>query len=305
MLARLQRALVTTLLVLAVVALWWGFTRGKPVYFLPFVAVASVFPVVLAIEFIVFGWINQRDAVTPPPTVWQLCCAWWRETRTGVAVFGWRQPFRAGAEPDHLPAPSATALPGVVLVHGFFCNRGFWTPWLRVLRQRGHAFSAVSLEPLFGSIDAYAPHIEHAVRAVHEATGKPPLLVCHSMGGLAVRAWLRARRQQASEPPAFRVITIGTPHHGTLLARFGHGRNARQMRWQSDWLAQLAGQEPEGYGHFTCWYSNCDNIVGPASTATLPGAKNRLIVGRGHVELAFEPTILTDVLRELTSNAGN
>jgi pimeloyl-ACP methyl ester carboxylesterase len=83
---------------------------------------------------------------------------------------------------------------GVVLVHGFLCNRAFWTPWLAPLRARGHAFVAVTLEPAFGSIDDYAPAIEAAVRRVTEATGQAPLIVGHSMGGLAIRAWLRHAR---------------------------------------------------------------------------------------------------------------
>lgn len=308
MLARLQRTVCATLVLLACLAAWWGLGYGKTAGFVAFVAVASVFPVFLAIEFVVFGWVNQRDPAGPP-SVWQLCRAWWGETRTGLAVFGWRQPFRSTAEPDYLPVLAAGAAPrrGVVLVHGFFCNRGFWTPWLRALRQRGHAFVAVNLEPLFGSIDAYAAQIERAVRDVHQATGCAPVLVCHSMGGLAVRAWLRARTRHvamAGGPAIAHVVTIGTPHHGTLLARFGHGQNARQMRWHSDWLAQLAGDETAGYAAFTCWYSNCDNIVGPASTATLPGADNRLIPACGHVELAFEPRILGSVLAQLMAESG-
>jgi triacylglycerol lipase len=41
---------------------------------------------------------------------------------------------------------------------------------------------------VFGGIDDYAPLIEQAVQQVTQATGRPPLLVCHSMGGLAARA---------------------------------------------------------------------------------------------------------------------
>ena len=49
-----------------------------------------------------------------------------------------------------------------------------------------------------------------------------------------------------------------------------------------------------GRGKFTCWYTNCDNIVFPASTATMPGADNRLVRGVAHVELAFHPQVMRD-----------
>jgi triacylglycerol esterase/lipase EstA (alpha/beta hydrolase family) len=181
----------------------------------------------------------------------------------------------------------------VVFVHGFFCNRGVWTPWLRRLQGR-HAFVAVSLEPLFGSIDDYAPQIDEAVQRVTRATGLAPLLVCHSMGGLAARAWLRRMKAEAR---VHHVVTIGTPHRGTWLARFGHGTNGRQMRLLSDWHARLdEGMPAHRPALFTCWYSNCDNIVFPASTATLPGACNRLVRGAAHVQLAFVPQVMQATL---------
>ena len=43
---------------------------------------------------------------------------------------------------------------------------------------------------------------------------------------------------------------------------------------------------------FTCWYSNCDNIVFPVSSAALPSADNRLVRGVAHVHLAFHPAII-------------
>ena len=137
-------------------------------------------------------------------------------------------------------------------------------------------------------------HIEDAVQRITQATGQPPLVVCHSMGGLVVRAWLKLMK---SESRVYHVVTIGTPHKGTWLARFGHGHNGRQMRLLSDWQMQLDHEMPaDRHALFTCWYSNCDNIVFPASTATLPGAHNRLIRGAAHVQLAFVPQVMQATL---------
>ncbi len=226
----------------------------------------------------------------------QLLRAWWGEVWTAPAVFYWRQPFRANAVPDFLPA-DARGRRGLLLVHGFVCNRGLWTPWLRRLRAAGVPFVAVSLEPVFGRIDAYAPTVEEAVRRLEAATGLPPVIVAHSMGGLAVRAWLDAAQ---GDDRVHRVVTIGSPHHGTWLGRFGHLPNTRQMRRGSAWLQQLAAREPsERYRRFTCFYSHCDNIVFPPSTATLPGADNRHLEGWSHVHLAFHPAVFDEVMRWL------
>jgi pimeloyl-ACP methyl ester carboxylesterase len=299
MLAHLQR-LITLTLVAAAFG-WLAYFRGNS----PALAVTGFFVIALgytgflALEFLLLHHINKTDPA-PRPTWIELLRAWVGETLTAPRVFCWRQPFRTNAVPDQL-APPATVQGrrGVVFVHGFFCNRGLWTPWLQRVQASGRAFVAVNLEPLFGSIDDYAPQIDEAVRQVTEATGLPPLLVCHSMGGLAARAWLKRMKAEAR---VHHVVTIGSPHRGTWLARFGHGHNGRQMRLQSDWQSQLDHEMPaDRHALFTCWYSNCDNIVFPTSTATLVGADNRLVRGAAHVQMAFLPEVMNATLAMLDS----
>jgi len=262
-----------------------------------FLAILLGYALILAIEFVISRQVNLSDPA-PRPSLRQLLAAWLAESNVAPRVFCWRQPFRSLLVADRLaPTGMAQGQRGVVFIHGFFCNRGFWTPWLKRLRASGHAFVALDLKPIFGSIDDYVPQIDDAVERITLATGLPPLLVCHSMGGLAARAWLRHMRADAR---VHHVVTIGTPHQGTWLARFGHGRNSRQMRPVSDWLGQLDdGMPPDRHGLFTCWYSNCDNIVFPASAATLPGADNRLVQGAAHVQLAFKPELMQATLAML------
>lgn len=290
MLARIQQFLVTgfVLALVACVAFLWQ--RGPAATVLGLMAVVGVIPAVLALEFLLAERVNRTDPV-PRASGLTWLRAWWSEAGTTPRIFGWRQPFRSGSVPDFLPDND---LRGVVFVHGFFCNRGFWNPWMTLLRGEDRAFVAVNLEPVFGSIDAYAAIIDEAVARVTQATGLPPVLVCHSMGGLAARAWLRSGNHG---PRVSRVVTIGTPHHGTWLARFSHVRNGRQMQRHSAWTRELAaGQRAEDAKLFTCWYSNCDNIVFPASTAILDGADNRLVNGVPHVALGFYPEVVQRTL---------
>ncbi|NML84856.1 alpha/beta fold hydrolase [Polaromonas sp.] len=294
MLASLQRFLTLALLTAAFGWLLY-FGLGSPVLAVTgFVAMMLAYSAFFAVEFLLLRQVNKADP-TPQASCRELLRAWWGETLTSPQVFCWRQPFRSQATPDQLSPPERfQGRRGVVFVHGFFCNRGLWTPWLKRLEGGGHAFVAVNLEPIFGSIDDYAAQIDAAVRQVTQTTGLPPLLVCHSMGGLAARAWLKGMK---AESRVHHVVTIGTPHRGTWLARFGHGHNGRQMRLQSDWHAQLdQGMPSTRHALFTCWYSSCDNIVFPASTATLPGADNRLVRGAAHMQLAFVPEVMDATL---------
>ena len=294
MLAALQRFLTLSLLAAALAWLLY-FGRASPLLAITgFVVMLLGYSAFFAVEFMLLRQLNKADP-TPRASGRELLRAWWGETMTSPRVFCWRQPFRSQLAADQLgPSERVRGRRGVVFVHGFFCNRGLWTPWLQRLQGSGHAFIAVNLEPIFGSIDDYAPQVDAAVQQVTQATGLPPLLVCHSMGGLAARAWLKHMK---AESRVHHVVTIGTPHRGTWLARFGHGHNGRQMRLQSDWQAQLDLDMPAGRNAlFTCWYSNCDNIVFPASTATLPGADNRLVRGAAHVQLAFVPEVMDATL---------
>ncbi|MDQ7958548.1 MAG: alpha/beta fold hydrolase [Rhodocyclaceae bacterium] len=289
--------LLVTALLLAAWCAYWA-RRAPAVAWTGIVVAALAHTVWLAIEFIACWRVNRRHAA--PPRLAALLRAWAAESRMAVRVFGWRQPFRANAVPDHLPRGDGRR--GVVFVHGFCCNRGFWTPWLSALRREGRAFVAVNLEPPFGSIDRYVDTIEAAVQCVRGATGQAPMLVCHSMGGLAARAWLREHGRSGA---VHRIVTLGTPHAGTWLARFGRSTNGREMRIGGEWLQRMA-EDTESVRRvpFTCWYSNCDNIVFPTPTATLPGADNRPVHGLAHVEMAFDTRVMRETLALLDLDQG-
>ncbi len=301
MLASLLR-LATLSLALAACAWSLYFGSSRPLLALAgFMVITLGYSIFLAIEFVLLRQVNKADPA--PQATWrELLGAWAAETLTAPKVFCWRQPFRPNAYPDQLMPPERVyGHRGVVFVHGFFCNRGFWAPWLKQLQGQDHAFMALNLEPIFCSIDDYVPLLDAAILRMTEATGRPPLVVSHSMGGLVVRAWLKRMKADAR---VHHVVTIGTPHRGTWLARFGHGDNSRQMRLLSDWQSQLDDDMPARRpAVFTCWYSNCDNIVFPASTATLPGASNRLIRGAAHVQLAFVPQVMAQTLALLDEDS--
>ena len=300
MLARLQVGLVLMALGAALGWSAWAWQQGlAPGIWLAGLALAlAPHAPVLALEFWLLAWLG-RDARAPRATAGQLLRAWAAEVLISLRVFGWRQPFAAGREPDVPGRPGHTA---VLLIHGYVCNRGLWAPWLRRLRQAGVPCQALSMQPVFGRIETWRPQIEAAVAALQAQTGRPPLLVGHSMGGLAIRAWLAAQPDAAAaDARVAGVVTIGTPHQGTWLARWGLSANARQMRPGSPWLTALAAAEtPARRQRFTCFYSHADNVVFPATTATLDGADNRHLPGAAHLQLVFEAPVLAEVLCRVT-----
>jgi pimeloyl-ACP methyl ester carboxylesterase len=199
---------------------------------------------------------------------------------------------------------SGSSVPPVLLVHGYGCNSGYWSRLLPLLDAARISHAALDLEPLTGDIDSYAAQIEDAVTRLCDKTGAQRVtIIGHSMGGLAGRAWMRAY----GTTRLARLITLGSPHHGTSMAVFGVGINALQMRRISpagpecEWLRQLGASEtPATRALITSIYTHHDNIVAPQTSSELPGARNLAFGGVGHVALGSNPRVLAAVMDEVT-----
>lgn len=209
-----------------------------------------------------------------------------------MALEPWRAP------PDEATGFDPTLPRPVLLVHGFACSRAVWRPLLARLRAAGVGpVRAVSLEPALASIDAYAAELLGELDALgSRAGGHAITIVAHSMGGLVARAALRGARPGV----VGRIITLGTPHHGTALACRFQWPNARQMCLGSSWLMELnTRQEGRLEVPLTSVYSLDDNYVVPAQSARLNGARTIELQGLGHLSLLESKAALEQVMAEL------
>ena len=193
----------------------------------------------------------------------------------------------------------------VLLIHGYGCNSGYWHAMSKTLTQANITHHAINLEPVFADIDAYVPAIHQAIETLCDESGQRHVIVlAHSMGGLATRAYLRDHGNQRIA----QLITLGTPHHGTGIANYGVGMNCRQMHWRGNaltgapslWLRKLdSGENAATRARIVSIYSHHDNIVAPQTSSHLDGARNIEYQGIGHVALAFHPLIHARVLAEI------
>ncbi len=192
----------------------------------------------------------------------------------------------------------------VLLIHGVVCNRGVWRPLAAILKAHGFSpIRAVNLEPPLGNIDSHAAVVAKEIRQLsRDCGGARVAVIAHSMGGLVVRAALPLLRPD----DVSQVVTLGSPHHGSLLAGLLPGLPFRQMQPDSGWLARLNEAQE---GHFpvpvTCIYSANDNLVRPAWSAALEGATRMELEGLGHLSLLTAPAAIDCILAALTgSRAG-
>lgn len=259
------------------------------------IAVGLLVPLVasaigLAVQFAV-GLIT--DPRTPALTGGALVSVWWTETAISTRMFSLAQPFAATfPEPTWTRDPSR---PAVVLIHGYLCNRAVWRALLESGELDGCNVATVDLEPILGSIDDYADVVRDRVEQLRAATGASQVvLVGHSMGGLAIRTYLR----KFGHATVAQVITLATPHHGTVFGRLGMGINGKQMAVGSAFTRELAQAWSSALAaKFLCIAARDDNLIVPRSSPLLPGARQVEIDRVGHLAL-IEDKRAWRILRE-------
>jgi pimeloyl-ACP methyl ester carboxylesterase len=289
----LRRMILSQVLIGAGVGYWLASSCQWPMVFVALIAIALPFAIMILVDTI--SGLISREPKEPS-------AMWWKslfgEFYAGILIFLFRQPWSTAA-PTVLPATSTQAKVPVVLVHGYMCNHRIWDDMASRLRAQGHAVFAVNLEPLFTSIDNYAPIVEAAMQALTQHTGQRQVaMVGHSMGGLAIRAWMRVHGIDRIA----RVLTLGTPHAGTKLAKGSPAPNARQMMWQSAWLATLAAGESAAIrGLVRIALTPQDNIVCPQRAQVLEGVTPTVFEGIGHVQMCIDADVMAWVQAELAS----
>jgi len=225
---------------------------------------------------------------------------WWR----AIAGESWAiyrllmgsMPWVWSASQLRTPTAPSTKVP-VLLIHGYCCNYGVWHDVAPRLQALGHTVLAINLEPLFCSIDEYASQVEQAIAQLRAQTGQQRIaLVGHSMGGLVIRAWMRAY----GDTQVAVALTLGSPHQGTQITPHAKLPNARQMVWASDWLQALQESEsPQRRALLRIALTEQDAIVFPQTRQTLPGVDTQVFSGIGHLQLCTDARVFAWLAAEL------
>ncbi len=299
MLARLLRRLylfqiLTGALLGMYVGLQWMPASASAVWTMTLLGML-ILPLLLQALVIVYTMLKSRQG--------RASAQWWRavwgEFLAALQIYWFQLPWASEPSlriPAHGHITNRKRLP-VLLIHGYICNHRVWDKMALALQDAGHPALALDLEPLFTSIDDYAAPIEQAVRHLQQQTGAAKVvLLGHSMGGLAIRAWMRAYGSAS----VHQVITLGTPHQGTRIASFALTPNVAQMAWHSPWLQALAAQEkPAQRQLLKIALSTHDNIVFEQRAQVLEGASVTEFSGLGHLQLCLDEGVIQWVLEQV------
>jgi triacylglycerol lipase len=203
------------------------------------------------------------------------------------------------------------AQPPVLLVPGYGGGTAGLDVMAAALRREGRNVTVVHLEgDGTGDLNVQADVVEDAVRRALTAGADSVDLVGYSAGGVTVRLWAR---QYNGGSVARRIVTLGSPQHGTDLAALANDLlpdrcpvACQQLATDSNLIRQLnSGDEtPPGPEWVSIWTTD-DVVSTPPSTASLTGALDfsvQQVCQRAHVthgELPESPVVIAMVEAEL------
>jgi triacylglycerol lipase len=189
--------------------------------------------------------------------------------------------IRVAATPVR-PVPQTAPGP-VLLVPGYGGNVNSLQPLAAGLRATGR--TAVIVEPIgdgTGDLREQAEHLAEVAERIRNDAGATSVdVVGYSAGGVVTRLWVQ---DNGGAGVVRRVLTLGSPHHGTsqaaLGAEFAGGCSTacEQLVPDSDLLRRLnAGDETPAGPLWATVRSTSDQVVTPIDSAALSGALNIVI----------------------------
>ena len=204
----------------------------------------------------------------------------------GISYFAARErPIEALPDDGHL---------SVLFVHGLGGHRGNFLGIQALFGLAGRKRTyALGLDP-DASLEEMAAAARAGVERICEVNGLPTGaaidLVAHSMGGLVARL---ALADEATRARVATLVTMGTPHAGTHLARFAATPRVLELRPDSETMRTLQRQVPwrgpPEQPRLVCLWSASDVFLLPAETACVEGAQNVEMPGFTHYGYLIHP----------------
>ena len=200
--------------------------------------------------------------------------------------------------------PLAAHIP-VLLVHGLVDNHSVFSVMQRSLRRRGFAHvCAWNYSPLLADVARGAAELGAHIERICQQTGHDRVhVVGHSLGGLIARYHVQ---RQGGDARVESLVTLGTPHEGSLLAHVLPTPLIRQLRPGSPMLRELAEPAPTIRTPITAIYSDLDQVVLPTRSGRCDhpdlAVRNVLVHGIGHLSLPRHRVVVDEVAATLAGH---
>ena len=215
-----------------------------------------------------------------------------RREALSFLAHGLLYPF--GLRSRHRPPERRREQRTLVFVHGLAANPAGFLPLRAYLRLHGHARQLSYRYQSAGSLERLALGLK---RTLDESVGGGRIdLIAHSMGGLVARFYLQ---QLGGARRVDRLITLGTPHHGSHAANFIPSALVRQLLPEGPFVRHLNALPPPEDVRVTSLVAGRDLLIQPVDSAACPFGDTVRFEELGHVELLFRPEVMAEIASRL------
>jgi pimeloyl-ACP methyl ester carboxylesterase len=173
----------------------------------------------------------------------------------------------------------------------------------RQLLRRGFSrIHTFSYSPLTFDVRRTAERMGEEIEALCEESGYERIhVIGHSLGGLIARYYVQ---RLGGDKRVHTCVTLGTPHQGTMAARLLPWPLVRQVRPDSDLMAELDEPAPGCKTRFLAFYSDVDQLIVPQRRARIRHpdlvANNVRVRGVGHLSLPFHGDVVHHIAGALS-----
>ncbi len=200
----------------------------------------------------------------------------------------------------HRPIGSLKGRP-ILMLNGYLSFGSMWIFHKRKLAKAGLGPIYTMNIGSYRSITIYAQHVKAKLQEIQKETGrKDIILIGHSKGGL-VSAFFATSLSEEIGADVTDIITIGSPLAGTPIAHFALGRDAKEMKLDSEFHVVLRNQINQCVR--TRFYhigSELDTIVPYKSALIGEKPEQQLFIkDTGHVALLFSSRVSDQICKWL------
>ena len=240
----------------------------------------------------------------PPPLGFAGWVAFYRRTLSGAYSLLWWS-FRAAFHTGLRQPSRATSGRPVLCIHGLFLNSTCMWGIRRRLEQEGRPTRAVFMGVPLPTPMSYATPLIRVMRELAEQFPDQGFdIAAHSIGGVMIREVLRRHPELADN--VHRVVTLGSPHHGTAVVRWiRFGPVYKMLARNSKYLQELGNLHELAPRSVTTTVATLhDLVVYPTETCHLEGSRQVTLDRISHLGLMTEERSIDEVEKALATSPG-
>ncbi|MCB0347710.1 MAG: hypothetical protein KDD37_02700 [Bdellovibrionales bacterium] len=198
----------------------------------------------------------------------------------------------------------------ILLVHGIVHNRSAFHSLKKRLEKQGwHNIYTINYTTSYGSLGSMVGQLSKRVDEVLKDTNAKQIdIVAHSLGGVVARYYMSLGEGRGKIKE---LITLGTPHNGTMLSRILSFLPGSSLGWDlrenSYFLRTMNETSLPKSSRLTNIYSPLDWTVWPKNNLTVKGSpkasfQNICIDSVGHTGFLYSQKVFETIIATLSES---